>query len=236
MPTLLLRLAAPLQAWGVTSKFNTRMTEPEPSKSGVIGMVAAALGRSREDPVDDLASLRFGVRKDQIGTLVEDFHTAHGNSKNCDFVTTRYYLADAIFLVGLEGDRGSLESIEAAIRNPAYPLFLGRRSCPPTGPLSLGIVDTGLEESLKNHEWIASEWYKKKCPEEVKLEIVSDATFEDSSSTVKDYPISYDQVYRKHALRTVKYDLNGCSITNEKSRKTPFSTSHDAFSEVRRGA
>ena len=44
MATLLLRLAAPLQAWGSDSKFETRKTDREPTKSGVVGLLAAALG------------------------------------------------------------------------------------------------------------------------------------------------------------------------------------------------
>jgi len=39
MSTLLLRLAAPLQAWGINSKFDIRKTEREPSKSGVVGLL-----------------------------------------------------------------------------------------------------------------------------------------------------------------------------------------------------
>jgi CRISPR system Cascade subunit CasD len=45
MPVLLLRLAAPLQSWGVESKFDTRRTLGYPTKSGVIGLVASAMGR-----------------------------------------------------------------------------------------------------------------------------------------------------------------------------------------------
>lgn len=44
MATLLLRLAAPLQSWGSDSKFETRKTGREPTKSGVVGLLAAALG------------------------------------------------------------------------------------------------------------------------------------------------------------------------------------------------
>ena len=44
MSTLLLRLAGPMQSWGTDSKFDVRRTGREPSKSGVIGLVAAALG------------------------------------------------------------------------------------------------------------------------------------------------------------------------------------------------
>ena len=76
MSTLLLRLAAPIQSWGNDSRFEVRRTGKEPTKSGVIGLLAAALGRSRADSLDDLCSLRFGVRVDQEGQLLRDFHTA----------------------------------------------------------------------------------------------------------------------------------------------------------------
>jgi CRISPR system Cascade subunit CasD len=165
MGTLLLRLAAPLQSWGATSRFNKRTTEKEPTKSGVLGMLAAALGKRRDDPLDDLQNIRFGVRVDQPGELVKDFHTAHTNDGKHTFTSDRYYLADAIFLVGIEADNALLEELEYAINNPVFPLFLGRRSCPPTGSLSLGIR---LKESLLDAldpaitPWVASEWYQKK--------------------------------------------------------------------------
>src|SRR3990172_4719032 len=47
MPTLLLRLVGPMQSWGTTSRFDQRDTGKEPSKSGVIGLLAAALGIDR---------------------------------------------------------------------------------------------------------------------------------------------------------------------------------------------
>ena len=74
MSTLLLRLAAPLQTWGINSKFDIRKTEREPSKSGVVGLLSAALGRRRDEPVDDLNALKFGVRSDKEGELLKDFH------------------------------------------------------------------------------------------------------------------------------------------------------------------
>ena len=65
MSTLLLRLAGPLQSWGTDSKFEVRRTENEPSKSGVIGLVAAALGIRRNEEISELNSLRmeFGWTK-----------------------------------------------------------------------------------------------------------------------------------------------------------------------------
>ena len=79
MATLLLRLAAPMQSWGTDSKFETRRTDRFPSKSGIIGLLAAALGLRRDQSAElaPLNGLRFGVRTDQEGTLMVDFHTVH---------------------------------------------------------------------------------------------------------------------------------------------------------------
>src|SRR5437764_11434486 len=106
MPTLLLRLAGPMQSWGTTSRFSIRDTGLEPSKSGVIGLLCAALGRPREHPVDDLAGLRFGVRADRPGTLRMDFQTAGADyprygqrgqviGRTTAILSPRYFLADA---------------------------------------------------------------------------------------------------------------------------------------------
>ena len=78
MATLLLRLAAPLQSWGADSKFEIRKTDREPTKSGVVGLLAAALGLRRDeaDALQELGQLRFAVRVDREGSLLVDFHTA----------------------------------------------------------------------------------------------------------------------------------------------------------------
>ncbi|MFQ5421285.1 MAG: type I-E CRISPR-associated protein Cas5/CasD, partial [Anaerolineae bacterium] len=72
MPTLLLRCVAPLQAWDTQSNFGVRTTGREPSKSGIIGLLCAALGRPRAEPVADLAALKMGVRVDQEGRILRD--------------------------------------------------------------------------------------------------------------------------------------------------------------------
>ena len=150
MATLLLRLAAPLQAWGSDSKFETRKTDREPTKSGVVGLLAAALGLRRDDTegLARLNGLRFAVRADQEGSLLVDFHTA--KSRDTSYVTYRHYLQDAVFLAGLESeDEALLRELEAALRHPVYPLYLGRRSCPPTLPLCLGIRQGSLLDILR---------------------------------------------------------------------------------------
>jgi CRISPR system Cascade subunit CasD len=167
MPTLLLRLAGPMQSWGTTSRFDERDSQLEPSKSGVLGLVCAALGRDRAAPVDDLARLRMGVRVDREGLLMRDYQTvkppylrASGAMERKDaIVSRRYYLADAAFLVGLEGeDRNLLDAVDSALRDPVWPLALGRKAFPPAAPVWLesGPVELGLREALIGAPRIAS--------------------------------------------------------------------------------
>lgn len=158
MATLLLRLAGPMQSWGTTSRFDERDTQLEPSKSGVLGLVCAALGRDRAKPVDDLAALRMGVRVEREGVTMRDYQTATGvviassgkPDKERTVVSPRYYLADAVFLVGLEGAPEFLSTIHAALMSPVWPLALGRKSCVPTLPVYLpdGLSGQPLEETL----------------------------------------------------------------------------------------
>jgi CRISPR system Cascade subunit CasD len=155
MSTLLLRLAGPMQSWGIQSRFTIRDTGLEPSKSGVIGLLAAALGRKRQEPLDDLASLKMGVRVDREGLLKMDFHTAGGVHRRDErygvaradgsgpskdpVVSQRYYLADADFLVGLESDDEAwLHRLDAALARPVWPLYLGRRAFVPGRPIRVG--------------------------------------------------------------------------------------------------
>lgn len=171
MTALLLRLAGPMQAWGTESRFDVRDTGTEPSKSGVVGLLAAALGRPREASVDDLAALRFGVRVDREGALRDDFHTvlnvARVPGKERDarhaVVTRRAYLADADFLAGLEGDPDLLGALDRALARPRWPLFLGRKAFPPAEPVRLpdrpplgpGLRDEPLEIALCAIAWRA---------------------------------------------------------------------------------
>lgn len=168
MNTLLLRLSGPMQAWGVQSRFGVRDSGYEPSKSGVLGLVCAAMGIPRENDgaLARLAGLRMGVRVDQEGVLKVDYHTAQkvlkaaGGIKDTE-LSNRYYLADAIFLVALEDtDADFLGRIHDAIRRPKWPLFLGRKAFVPSAPvwledgLKLGL---GLVAALKQYPSIANQ-------------------------------------------------------------------------------
>ena len=84
MSTLLLRLAGPMQSWGTQSRFSVRDTGLEPSKSGVVGLLCAALGLPRHEEVDHLAALSMGVRVDSEGALKMDYQTAGGTHRRGD--------------------------------------------------------------------------------------------------------------------------------------------------------
>ena len=201
MSTLLLRLAGPMQSWGTDSKFDVRRTQREPSKSGVIGLVAAAMGIPRQDrqTLASLACLRFGVRVDREGTLLRDYHTAH-TEKGSAYVTNRYYLADAVFVAGLESEDGALlEKIGEALVSPAFPLYLGRRSCPPTGRIFLGISPKPLEEALRENAPDSASW------------LVLDAKAGEPGGLQRDVPLSFNPNRREYGFRRVV----SCSLHSE---------------------
>lgn len=139
--TLLIPLVGPMQSWGSRSRFGDRDTHPEPTKSGVLGLVCAALGRGRGETLTDLNALLFGVRVDRAGHPQTDYQTAKplpgdsANDKDSAILSTRHYLADARFLVGWEGENlALLRQIEDALKNPQWTLSLGRKSYPLTLP------------------------------------------------------------------------------------------------------
>jgi CRISPR system Cascade subunit CasD len=206
MPTLLLRLSAPMQAWRVQQQYTHRVTETEPSKSGVVGLLCAALGRARHEPIEDLASLRMGVRIDQAGVVKRDFHTAGmggmykvsgGVGKNL-MPSDRYYLSDAKFLVGLEGEQPLLEQLQRALQNPVWFLGLGSKAFIPGEHIWLqdGLrYEETLEQALESYPWLG---YGEDKPD--KLRIMMD----DPQGTFirNDQPVSFAP--RRFLPRTMK--------------------------------
>lgn len=207
MSTLLLRLAGPMQSWGTQSRFSERDTGLEPSKSGVIGLICAALGRPREADIADLAALRMGVRVEREGVMQADYHTAmdvpDSEGKNPRTVLShRYYLADADFLVGLDGERALLEAIEAALRRPRWQLALGRKAFVPSVPVHLpeappwgpGIRDEPLEQALATYPWLGEDPLTRRPewevpPETLRLVIEDEAG--DGGEQRMDVPLSF---------------------------------------------
>lgn len=226
MGTLMLRLAGPLQAWGADSKFEVRRTGPMPTKSGVVGLLAAALGRRRDADLEDLCQLRFGVRIDQEGHLLRDLHTARKDEKT-SYLTQRYYLEDAVFLVGLESeDEDFLFALNNALQKPAHPLFLGRRACPPLPPLPLGIRSAPLLDALRAEPWLVPEWRKRSLHGELPI-YMDAAENQKNAAPVQDVPVSFDPHHRRYRFRTAV----ACgTVCVEQNRET---AQHDAMAELR---
>jgi CRISPR system Cascade subunit CasD len=204
MNVLLLRLCGPMQSWGVQSRFSVRDTGLEPSKSGVVGLLCAALGRPRTDDVSDLAALHMAVRVDVEGVLRYDYHTAQnvlkagGGTKDTE-PSRRYYLSGASFLVALTGDDlPFLQQLCDALHDPVWPLFLGRKAFVPGAPIWL---DDGMQPGataralLETYPWLGNE--VDKLPERVRL-----VTEDPQGAEVRpDWPLSFAE--RRFAPRRV---------------------------------
>ncbi|WP_424536674.1 type I-E CRISPR-associated protein Cas5/CasD [Sphaerisporangium viridialbum] len=222
MSVLVLQLAGPLQSWGASSRFARRTTEPAPTKSGVIGLLAAAQGRSRTEELHGLVTLRFGVRIDQPGTPLRDFQTAHRFTTGEALpVSDRFYLADAVFVAAVESDDGDLiEDLHRAVREPGFLPYLGRRSCPPARRVDLGFHhDRTLSEALQQEPWRAAPWYQRRHRNEasVTLTLLEEATSADGPvDTLRDQPISFDPLHRQYALRGVRN--RSCTVANPACR------------------
>ncbi|WP_328375731.1 type I-E CRISPR-associated protein Cas5/CasD [Micromonospora zamorensis] len=229
MSVLLLRLAGPLQSWGSSSRFARRGTEVAPTKSGVIGLLAAAKGVRRTEPLTDLLGLEFGVRLDQPGQILRDFQTARSlDGRLSAPLTYRFYLSDAAFLAAVSGESELLHGLAEALRRPQFPLYLGRRSCPPVGPISLGVHEETLDNALASWPWLAADWYRRKAAPTVRLEIIRDARpGEPVTQTVPDEPVSFDPAHRQHTWRSIL--RRHVDVTNERADRTGV-TEHDPLS------
>lgn len=208
MSVLLLRLEGPLQAWSAQGKLGVRDTEREPTKSGVIGLVGAAMGMLRDDEeaLATLAALQMSVRVDRAGVLLHDYHTAGGGvfrgepyqvfgTGRSDAVPThRYYLQHASFVAALEGDASLIRRLADALVSPRYPLFLGRRSCPPSVPLLMGVVSEARRAALA-----AAPLADEPDPPPYRLVIETDG----EGDSRYDVPLSFAAVERRYGRRYV---------------------------------
>jgi len=220
MPTLLLRLVGPMQSWGTISRFDQRDTGKEPSKSGVIGLLAAAMGIDREnwEDLEPLTRLRMGVRHDRRGILKRDYQTAgcastdtiikadRSQARDGGVVSQRDYLADAAFLVGLEGeDIALLEKADAALRDPVWPLALGRKSYVASEPIWCdgGIRGMGLLDALKSHPWVSCLRRYEEAPASLRISLES----EDGTGAMRMDQILSSFAERRFGSRFVRSEM-----------------------------
>ncbi len=192
-----------MQSWGTYSRFSERDSGKEPSKSGVIGLLCAALGRPRHADLSDLASLRMAVRVDREGVFSKDFQTAlnvprAGNPGDSTVISNRYYLADACFLVALDGDRDLIASLRASLDVPHWELFLGRRSFVPSAPILIDGTESfeDARTAIRSFKWIGRRDTRR--PDSLRAVVECGAG---EGETRMDVPISFER--REFALRHV---------------------------------
>jgi CRISPR system Cascade subunit CasD len=159
---LALILDAPMQSWGFSSRFQRRTTGLHPTKSGVIGLVSAALGLAKGSPEErrvlpklaklQMTSIAIPREVTEAATplpvlRLEDYHTvlgtrrASGKLDTDAVVTRRQYLLDARFGVILAGDQPLLKRVATALQDPVWGVWFGRKSCLPCSPICCGLYD-----------------------------------------------------------------------------------------------
>ena len=183
----------------------------------MIGLLAACLGYRRDEAENlrELSKLKFAVRIDQDGTLLRDYHIARSHKDTGaelrTYVTNRYYLEDALFVVALSGMDELIDTLTKAIKSPYFQPFMGRRSLPVPVDFFLGVSAEDILDSLRNLPWQAAPWYKKKkrkqgIGEKISLEVYADEEIlKDEkisrSKLRRDIPISFSQKGRQFAFR-----------------------------------
>lgn len=217
--TLLLRLAGPMQSWGTQSRFDSRDSEREPTKSGVVGLICAALGKPRDDSpgpwpsLAALAGLRMGVLVLSEGKLRSEYQTAGGGKFNRrsrygvwrasgsvgeTVVSRRHYLAGADFLVGLEGPVADLERIYEAVVSPVWQLSLGRKSYVPSFPVN---IPDGSEFAPALRECSLEDALRAFPPKKERRRLVLEVPLGGAPETRMDTPVSF--LHRTFSLRGI---------------------------------
>jgi len=159
---LILRLEAPLMSFGGPIVDSRGVIQSVPARSMITGLIANALGWHHRDSEKLEAlqeQLRYATRCDRPGTLFTDYQTidlgqSHLSGENgwttrngrqsraganSEKTHERYqdYLADAVYTLALwiVGDFVRPAEVESALKNPARPLFIGRKTCIPSVPI-----------------------------------------------------------------------------------------------------
>ena len=144
---LILRLEGALQSWGENAKWDFRDSSSMPTKSGIVGLLGCAMGLERgNSALAELdQSIAIAVRADRSGVKFVDFQTVQGNplmaasgkpkTTGNTILSPHAYLQDACFTVVIEADNQWLDQILAALKDPKWCIYLGRKNCVPSRPV-----------------------------------------------------------------------------------------------------
>ena len=222
---LVFRLYGPLCSWGEIAVGESRHSADHPSRSALLGLFAAALGIERDAEEEHRAlseAWRFGVKLLSPGTLLRDYHTVQAprRQKNVRHLTrrsellasdvntllsTREYRMDSVSVIAAELNpearqqtRWTLEAMQAALERPCFPLYLGRKSCPPALPLAPRIVHaTSLRAALDAQQFPLA-GLRRERPVKNSAQLA----YSLSSTLLGDWPAAEDRrAFRTEAVR-----------------------------------
>ncbi|MBY4678205.1 type I-E CRISPR-associated protein Cas5/CasD [Marinobacterium arenosum] len=166
MDYLVFRLYGPMASWGEIAVGEARHSAACPSKSALIGLLAAALGirRDEEQRQQQLTQgYRIAVKQQAAGSLLRDYHTSQvpdsagkrvyrtrrdellfGRDRLGTQLSSREYRCDSkqlVALSALDGAPYTLAELQAALLRPRFQLSLGRKACVLAAPLAPELVD-----------------------------------------------------------------------------------------------
>lgn len=218
-----LLLDGPMQSWGHASRFERRTTALHPTRSGVIGLIAAAVGIDKHKADEATQLARFNAllvttftlpRRDRraqelLMLRLEDYHTVTGirraSGKEDDDATVqtyRHYLLDARFGVLLEGPSALVEEIGAALRDPKWGIWLGRKCCIPASPLL--VAPPGARAAVWG-ELLKRAGYRGTESEEQFDRVLEVAATDPGADMIEDLPVSFGApIGERHAPRWIR--------------------------------
>jgi CRISPR-associated protein Cas5/CasD subtype I-E len=141
-----------------------RTVGDHPTKSGVVGLLGACLGISRNEPeklVDLANQISLACRVDGKGDKISDFHIVKNTylryspiplsrKKLKNILTLRDYLCNASFTICIQSD--NIEELYEAVRKPVYVPFLGRKSCLPNHMLPRIVEADNILDAFKSYD------------------------------------------------------------------------------------
>ncbi len=186
---LLFQLYGPMASWGDVAVGEQRPSAGHPSKSAILGLLAAAKGIRRDEESlhrEMAAGYGFGVRVDAPGELLRDYHTSQvppakgkvkfftrrdelRNTELNTILSSRDYRTDGRYTVAVWMQDSTapftLEALANALQMPRLALYLGRKSCPLAVPLWPQVLET---DNLKS-AFAATEFPENEMLSNIKL-------------------------------------------------------------------
>jgi CRISPR-associated protein Cas5/CasD, subtype I-E/ECOLI len=235
MKHLALYLRAPLQSWGASSKFGDRGTLDAPTRSGLLGLLAAACGVDKNDEERDREWLSRATKLSMIalvfqrGDRMTDYHTvgarydkddpwqrrmipttADGKPRGTD-LTHRDYLTDSVFGAILSGDDTLVDEMAAGLTDPVWGVWLGRKSCIPTEPILAGVFDSedNAREALAMRLRASLERSGGKVADDDSTDVkisVLEASVGEEEEILLDVPVSFGK--REFNARRIRREIN----------------------------